>query len=86
MAEEIQADELGDISISLTVAKFQLMTYAPANGTSERKLVHSRTVVMPFEAFLRGAAGMRNVLQDLENKGVIARAPKKSGKGGAAKT
>ena len=85
MAEEIQADEIGQITISRTVAKIQLMTYAPANAKGERKLVHSRSVVMPMDAFLRGATSMRSVLQDLENKGVIERVPKKAGKAGPAK-
>ena len=83
MAEEIQSDEIGDISVSRTVAKFQLMAYGPANGKGGRKLVHRQTVAMPMEAFLRGAARMRDVLQDLEKKGVIR--AKKVSKAGSSK-
>jgi hypothetical protein len=83
MEDKIHADEIGDISVSTTVATIQLMAHSPTdgNGANKPNLVHRQTLVMPMDAFLRGAGRMRSVLEDLERKGVIALVAK----GGAAK-
>jgi hypothetical protein len=87
MDDKIHSDEIGDISVSTTVATIELMGYSPANGkgTGKGKLEHRQTIVMPMDAFLRGAARIRGVLDDLEKKGVIARVPANAGKGKPAK-
>ena len=78
MDDRIHSDEIGDISVSTTVATIELMAYSQAsgNGANKAKLEHRQTIVMPMAAFLRGAARIRGVLDDLEKKGVIARTPK----------
>lgn len=87
MGDTIHSDEIGDISVSTTVATIELMAYsrASANGASKAKLEHRQTIVMPMDAFLRGAARIRGVLDDLEKKGVIARTPAKADRGKPAK-
>jgi hypothetical protein len=86
MEDKIHSDEIGDISVSTTVATIELMAYSSADGNGTKtKLEHRQTLVMPMDAFLRGAVRIRGVLDDLEKKGVIARASKKAGKGVPAK-
>jgi len=87
MDDKIHSDEIGDISVSTTVATIELMAYSPASGkgAGKGKLEHRQTIVMPMDAFLRGAARIRGVLDDLEKKGVIARVPTNGGKGKPAK-
>jgi hypothetical protein len=83
MGDKIHSDEIGDISVSTTVATIELLAYSPGDsrGGNEAKLEHRQTIVMPMDAFLRGAARIRGVLDDLEKKGVIARTPAAAGKG-----
>lgn len=87
MDDKIHSDEIGDISVSTTVATIELMAYSPSDGKSANpaKLKHRQTIIMPMDAFLRGAARIRGVLDDLEKKGVIARTPVNTGKGKPAK-
>ncbi len=88
MGDKIHSDEIGDISVNTTMATIELMAYSPANGKSatKAKLEHRQTIVMPMEAFLRGAARIKGILDDLEKKGVIARTPTNAGKSKPAKT
>jgi hypothetical protein len=86
MDDKIHSDEIGDISVSTTVATIALMAHSPANGKGAGKLEHRQTIVMPMDAFLRGAARIRGVLDDLEKKGVIARTRTNAGKSKPAKT
>lgn len=87
MDNKIHSDEIGDISVSTTVATIELMAYSPAGGkgANNAKLEHRQTIVMPMDAFLRGAARIKGVLDDLEKKGIIARTPMNAGKGKPAK-
>jgi hypothetical protein len=79
MDDKMHSDEIGDISVSTTVATIELMAYSQADGkgANTSKLEHRQTIVMPMDAFLRGAARIKGVLDDLERKGVIALAPQK---------
>lgn len=88
MDDKIHSDEIGDISVSTTVATIELMAYAPGDrgGAGKAKLEHHQTIVMPMDAFLRVAARIRGILDDLERKGVIARTPTATGKGKRIKT
>jgi hypothetical protein len=83
MDDRIHSDEIGDISVSTTVATIELMAYSPSGGKSanQAKLEHRQTIIMPMDAFLRGAARIRGVLDDLEKKGVIARTRVNTGRG-----
>jgi hypothetical protein len=87
MDDKIYSDEIGDISVSTTVATIELMAYSTPHGkgANDAELEHRQTIVMPMDAFLRGAARLRGVLDDLEKKGVIARTRTSAGKGKPAK-
>ena len=75
MDDKLHSDEIGDISVSTTVATIELMAYGKSGNKGQ--LEHRQTIVMPMDAFLRGAARIKGVLDDLERKGVIALAPQK---------
>jgi len=80
-------DEIGNIAITGTIVRFELVTLSASDKDSGGKpqLVTSQTVIMPLDGFLRGAARLQGVVQELEKKGVIKRDTKGETKGASSK-
>ena len=80
MNNQVFADEVGDITVSGTIVRFDLMIRSATENDSDGKpkLVLQQRVIMPIDAFLRAVNLMHGSVQDMLKKGVISRAPKKS--------
>ncbi len=78
MTDQIYCDDIGPITVSGPIVRFDLMiqsaTETDAGG--KPKLVVQQRVIMPIDAFLRAATKMQSSVQDMVKKGVITRAPK----------
>jgi len=79
MNDQVFADEVGDIIVSGTIVRFDLMIRSTTEKESggKPKLVAQQRVIMPIDAFLRAVNLMQSSVQDMLKKGVISRAPKK---------
>ena len=77
-------DDVGAIGVTGTVVKFDLMVHSATEQEAggKPKLVLQQRVVMPLEGFVRAAARMQAVLQDLEKKGIITRQAREEAKSG----
>jgi len=71
----VYCDEIGNIAITGTIVRFELVTLSASDkdAVGKPQLVNSQTVIMPLDGFLRGAARLQGVVQELEKKGVIKR-------------
>ena len=80
---QIFADDIGTISVTGPIVRFDLMVQAigEQSGGGKPALVVQQQVVMPIEAFLRGAMKMQRVVQDFEKRGIIKQATKVDSKG-----
>ena len=81
MADQIYSDDIGAITVSGPIVRFDLMIQSATetDAQGKPKLVPSHRVIMPIDAFLRAATRMQSSVQDLVKKGVITRAPKDGG-------
>jgi hypothetical protein len=81
MEEQVYADDVGTITVSGPIVRFDLMIQSASEKDSQGKpkLVVQQRVIMPIDAFLRAAQKMQGSVQDLVKKGVIQRAPKPAG-------
>lgn len=92
MNDQIYSDDIGTITVSGPVVRFDLMIQSATetDAAGKPKLVVQQRVIMPIDAFLRATQKMQGSVQDMVKKGVIQRAPKdgasaKDPAGGAAK-
>ena len=78
MEEQIYADDVGTITVSGPIVRFDLMIQSAIekDAQGKPKLVVQQRVIMPIDAFLRAAQKMQGSVQDMVKKGVIQRAPK----------
>ena len=78
MEEQVYADDIGTITVSGPIVRFDLMIQSATekDGQGKPKLVVQQRVIMPIDAFLRAAQKMQGSVQDMVKKGVIQRAPK----------
>ena len=81
MEEQVYADDVGAITVSGPIVRFDLLIQSASekDGQGKPKLVVQQRVIMPIDAFLRAAQKMQGSVQDLVKKGVIQRAPKSAG-------
>jgi hypothetical protein len=81
MEEQVYADDVGTITVSGPIVRFDLMIQSASekDGQGKPKLVVQQRVIMPIDAFLRAAQKMQGSVQDMVKKGVIQRAPKSAG-------
>ena len=79
MSNQVFADEVGDIVVSGTIVRFDLMIRSATEKEPDGKpkLVLQQRVIMPIDSFLRAVNLMHGSVQDMLKKGVISRAPKK---------
>ena len=78
MTDQIYSDDIGAITVTGPIVRFDLMIQSPTetDAAGKPKLVVQQRVIMPIDAFLRAAGRMQNSVQDMVKKGVITRAPK----------
>ena len=78
MTDQIYSDDVGAITVSGPIVRFDLMIQSATekDAQGKPKLVVSHRVIMPIDAFLRTATRMQSSVQDLVKKGVITRSPK----------
>ena len=78
MADQIYSDDIGAITVSGPIVRFDLMIQSATekDAQGKPKLEVSHRVIMPIDAFLRAATRMQGSVQDLVKKGVITRSPK----------
>lgn len=78
MEAQIYADDVGTITVSGPIVRFDLMIQSATENDAQGKpkLVVQQRVIMPIDAFLRAAQKMQGSVQDMVKKGVIQRAPK----------
>ena len=78
MEDQVYADDVGAITVSGPIVRFDLMIQSASekDGQGKPKLVVQQRVIMPIDAFLRATQKMQGSVQDLVKKGVIQRAPK----------
>ena len=78
MEAQIYADDVGTITVSVPIVRFDLMIQSATENDAQGKpkLVVQQRVIMPIDAFLRAAQKMQGSVQDMVKKGVIQRAPK----------
>ena len=78
MEEHVYADDVGTITVSGPIVRFDLMIQSATEKDAQGhpKLVPHHRVIMPIDAFLRAAQKMQGSVQDMVKKGVIQRAPK----------
>jgi len=81
MEEQLYSDDIGPITVSGPIVRFDLMIQSTTekDAQGKPKLVVRQRVIMPIDAFLRAATRMQSSVQDLLKKGVITRAPKAIG-------
>lgn len=78
MEEQVYCDDVGAITVSGPIVRFDLLVQSATekDAQGKPKLVVQQRVIMPIDAFLRAATKMQASVQDLVKKGVIQRAPK----------
>ena len=78
MEEQVYADDVGTITVSGPIVRFDLMIQSATekDAQGKPKLVVQQRVIMPIDAFLRAAQKMQGSVQDMVKKGVIQRTPK----------
>ena len=78
MEEHVYADDVGTITVTGPIVRFDLMIQSATekDAQGKPKLVVQQRVIMPIDAFLRAAQKMQGSVQDMVKKGVIQRAPK----------
>jgi hypothetical protein len=78
MEEQIYADDIGTITVTGPVVRFDLMIQSATekDAAGKPKLVAQQRIIMPIDAFLRAATRMQGSVQDMVKKGMITRAPK----------
>lgn len=81
MEEHIYSDDIGTITVTGAIVRFDLMVQSVTekDPAGKPKLVVRQRVIMPIDAFLRATTRMQNSVQDMLKKGVIQRAPKEGG-------
>ena len=81
MEEQVYADDVGAITVSGPIVRFDLMIQSAieTDAQGKPKLVVQQRVIMPIDAFLRATQKMQGSVQDMVKKGVIQRAPKSDG-------
>lgn len=86
MTQEIFADAVGEVSLTGSVVRVDLVslsaTERDANNKPQR--VFRQRIVMPIEGFLQSYALMSQVVQQLEKSGVIKKAEGKPERAAAA--
>lgn len=82
MAEELYADQIGEIAVTGSVIRLDLVSLSATERDESKKAkpVFRQRVVMPVEGFVQSFALMAQVMQQLEKSGVIKKAPAKGDK------
>jgi len=77
MNEQIYCDDVGAITVTGPIVRFDLMIQSATekDSSGKPKLVVAQRVIMPIDAFLRATTRMQGSVQDMVKKGVITRAP-----------
>jgi hypothetical protein len=88
MEEQIYSDDIGAITVTGPIVRFDLMIQSATekDASGKPKLVLQQRVIMPIDAFLRAATKMQASVQDMVKQGVITRAPKDKVTATVAKT
>ena len=75
MPDELFADRIGEISVTGSVVRVDLISLSATerDANKQHKPVFRQRVVMPVEGFVQSYALMAQVMQDLEKKGLIRR-------------
>lgn len=76
MHEEVYADAIGEITVSGTVVRIDLVSLSPVerDGAGNPRQVFRQRIVMPVEGFANSAELMRQALSGLIEGGAITRA------------
>lgn len=77
MSEERYADAFGEISLVGPTVRIDLVSLSPSekDDKGQPKPVFRQRIVMPVDGFLQSFGLMARVMQQLEQQGVIKRAP-----------
>lgn len=73
MTNEIYSDGIGEIAITGSVVRLDLLTMSleERDDKGQPKLVLRKRVVMPIDGFLRSFAVLSQAMQELEKRGVV---------------
>ena len=79
MDNQVYSDDIGAISVTGPVVRFDLMVLSPTHATqgdqgAKPELVFQQRVIMPLDAFLRAVSRMQGAVKDMEKRGIITRA------------
>ena len=82
MDKELFADSIGEVSLTGSVVRLDLMSLSATDRdeNNKPKPVFRQRIVMPVEGFVQSFALMAQVMRQLEKTGVIKKAPAKSDK------
>lgn len=82
MTEELYADQIGEIAVTGSVIRLDLVSLSGTERDENKKPkpVFRQRIIMPVEGFVQSFALMAQVLQQLEKSGVIKKAPAKGDK------
>jgi hypothetical protein len=82
MTTELFADSVGEISMTGTVVRVDLVSLSATerDENNKPKPVFRQRIVMPVEGFVQSFALMAQVMQQLEKSGVIKKGPAKGDK------
>lgn len=77
MTTELFADSIGEISVTGSVVRIDLVSLSATERDENKKpkLVFRQRVVMPVEGFVQSFAVMAQVMQQFEKAGVIKKTP-----------
>jgi len=82
MEQDVFADSIGEISVTGSVVRIDLVSLSPTERDADKKpkAVFRQRVVMPIEGFVQSFALMAQVMQQFEKAGVVKKGEAKSGK------
>jgi len=77
MSNEIFADSIGEISVTGSVVRIDLVSMSPTERDEKKnpKPVFRQRIVMPVEGFVQSFTLMAQVMQQLEKSGLIKKMP-----------
>lgn len=75
MSEEIFADAIGEITVTGSVVRVDLMTMAVNDRDEEGRLkpVFTQRVIFPIEGFAHATEAMLHMRNQLEERGILTR-------------
>jgi len=82
MSNEIFSDSIGEISVTGSVVRIDLVSMSPTERDENKvpKPVLRERIVMPVEGFVQSFTLMAQVMQQLEKSGLIKKTPLKGDK------